>query len=62
MGKIPIASGQRICMLILIDYFTKWVEVETFHQVKDTKVNKLVWKDIMCRFGVSFEIMKDNGS
>ena len=36
VGKMPIAPGQRIYMLALTDYFTKWVEAEAFHQVRDT--------------------------
>ena len=61
VGKIPIAPGQRIYMLVLTDYFTKWVEAEAFHQVRDTEVKNFVWKNIICRFGVPHEIVTDNG-
>ena len=40
--KMPIAPGQRIYMLVLTDYFIKWVEAEAFHQVRDDEVKKFV--------------------
>ena len=61
MGKMPTAPGQRIYMLALTDYFMKWVEAEAFHQVRDTEVKKIVWKNIICKFGVPHEIVTDNG-
>ena len=53
--------GERIYMLALTNYFTKWVEAEAFHQVRDTEVKKFIWKNIICRFGVLHEIFTDNG-
>ncbi|KAL5547039.1 hypothetical protein UlMin_006726 [Ulmus minor] len=35
VGKLPTAPGQRMYMLAVTDYFTKWVEAETYHQVRD---------------------------
>ena len=55
VGKIPIAPGQRIYMLILTYYFTKWVKAEAFHQVRDTEVKKFI-----CKFGVLNKIVIDN--
>ena len=51
-----------IYMLVLTDYFTKWVKAEAFHQVKDTEVKKIIWKNVISRFGVLSEIVTDNGS
>ena len=33
VGKMPMALEQQIYILAIADYFTKWIEVETFHQV-----------------------------
>ena len=38
VDPLPRATGQRKYLLILTDYFTKWVEAETFAEVKDVKV------------------------
>ena len=48
-------------MLAIIDYFTKWVKAEAFHQIHDRKVKKIIWKNVICCFGVPKEIVIDNG-
>lgn len=42
VGKMPTAPGQRVYMLVLMDYFTKWVGAEAFHQVRDSEVKNFV--------------------
>ncbi|KAK0570471.1 hypothetical protein LWI29_001714 [Acer saccharum] len=49
-------------MLVLTDYFTKWVEIGAYQQVRDIEVRDFVWKNIIYRFGVPWEIITDNGS
>ena len=44
-------------MLTVTDYFTKWVEAEAYHQVRDREVKHFIY-----RFGVPKEIVTDNGS
>src|SRR5690606_3961736 len=60
--KLPTAPGQRMYMLAVTDYFTKWIEAEAFHQVRDREVKNFIWKNVICRFGVPKEIVTDNGS
>ena len=62
VGKLPAALGQRVYMLVITDYFTKWIKAEAFHQVCDQEVKNFIWKNVICRFGVPKEIMTDNGS
>jgi len=62
VGKLPTAPGQRMYMLAVTDYFTKWVEAEAYHQVRDREVKNFIWKNVICRFGVPKEIVTDNGS
>lgn len=47
-------------MLVLTDYFTKWVEVEPYAEIKDADVESFIWKNIICRFGIPKEIVTDN--
>ena len=44
----------------MIDYFTKWVEVEAYAQIKDIDLVKFVWMNIVCHFGVLRAILFDN--
>lgn len=36
--KFPAAPGQEVFMLALIDYFSKWIEADSFTQVRDKEV------------------------
>ena len=48
-------------LLVAIDYFTKWVEVEALVTIIEAKVQNFVWKNIICRFGIPRTIISDNG-
>lgn len=38
MSPFPIVFAQNKLFLVVIDYFIKWVEVETFTTIKDKDV------------------------
>ena len=61
IGPMP-NSRQRRFVLVLTDYFTKWIEAEAFAQVTEKEVRGFVWKNIICRHGLPYEIVTDNGS
>ncbi|KAG7530646.1 Retrotransposon gag domain [Arabidopsis thaliana x Arabidopsis arenosa] len=46
---------------IMTDYFSKWIEAEAYASIKDSAVNTFIWKNIICRHGVPYEIVTDNG-
>ena len=60
VSPLPIAATQNKFLLMTIDYFNKWVEVEAYASIKDKDVTKFVWKNIVCRFGVPQAIVTDN--
>ncbi|KAJ9553199.1 hypothetical protein OSB04_017244 [Centaurea solstitialis] len=62
VGKLPPAPGQKVYLLVLTDYFSKWIEAGAFSQVRDKEVISFIQKNIIYRFGVPAEIMCDNGS
>ena len=62
VGKLPTAPGQRIYMLAVTDYFTKWVKAKAYHHIRDREVKNFIWKNVTCRFRVPKEIVTDNGS
>ena len=44
LGPFPRATGNRSFVLVAVDYFTKWVEVEALANIRDVDVKKFVWK------------------
>ncbi|WKA12376.1 hypothetical protein VitviT2T_029764 [Vitis vinifera] len=61
VGPLPAAPAQKKFLLVTTDYFSKWVEAETYASIKDKDVTKFVWKNIICRFGIPQTIIADNG-
>ncbi|XP_013709051.1 uncharacterized protein LOC106412687 [Brassica napus] len=55
-------SRQKRFVLVLTDYFTKWIEVEAFANITEKEVQRFVWKNIIYRYGLPYEIVTDNGS
>ena len=61
LGPFPQATGNRRFVLVAIDYFTKWAEIEALANIRDIDVKKFVWKNIVKRFGVPDSLISDNG-
>ena len=62
VGPLPAAPAQKKLLLVVIDYFNKWIEVEAFASIKDKDVTQFIWKNIVCRFGIPRSIVSDNGT
>ena len=62
VGKLPAAPGKLTYLLVVTDYFTKWIEAAPYAQIQEKQVVDFVWKHIICRFGLPKEIVCDNGS
>ena len=61
LGPFPIRTRQMKFLVIRIDYFTKWVEVEPLAKITQQNVKNFVWKNIVCRFGVPRVLVSNNG-
>ncbi|XP_048605619.1 uncharacterized protein LOC125583099 [Brassica napus] len=59
--KFPMAPGQKVFLLIVTDYFSKWVEVEALSRITDLQIRKFLWTYVITRFGVPHDIVTDNG-
>ena len=55
-------SKQKHFLLVLTDFFSKWVEAESYASIKDVQVENFIWKNIITRHGIPYEIVTDNGS
>ena len=61
VSPLPIGKGQVKFILVAINYFTKWVEVEALATITEAKIRSFVWKNIICRFEIPMTIISDNG-
>jgi hypothetical protein len=60
VGEInPNSCGQQKCILIAMDYFTKWVEVIPTRDTTDTIIIKFLEDNILARFGCPRKIITD---
>ena len=48
-------------LIVGINYFTKWVEVELVARITEQNVRNFVWKNIICHFGIPRVPILDNG-
>ena len=60
MGPLLQGKRQMKFLLVVIDYFIKWVKAEAFATITEKKVQNFVWKNIVCRFGILRAIISDN--
>jgi hypothetical protein len=61
VGPLPTAQGNCRFTAVAIDYFTKWVEAKPLANIKAPTIQKFLWQNIICRFGVPRELTVDNG-
>ena len=58
----PKASNGQRFILVAIDYFTKWIEANSYTNVTVKNVARFIRRDIIARYGVPKAIIIDNGS
>ena len=61
LGPLPLGKGQCKFIIVVVDYFTKWVEVEPLATITEQKIRNFVWRAIICRFGIPRALVSDNG-
>ncbi|GKA78267.1 reverse transcriptase domain-containing protein, partial [Tanacetum coccineum] len=60
-GPFPKGPGKVKFLIVAIDYFTKWIEAKQVATIIGNQIKKLVWDNIVYRFGLPGEIISDNG-
>ncbi|GJZ69763.1 reverse transcriptase domain-containing protein, partial [Tanacetum coccineum] len=60
-GPFLEGSGKVKFLIVAMDYFTKWIEAKAMATITGNQVEKFVWDNIVCRFGLPGEIILDNG-
>ena len=48
IGPLPKGRGAATHAIVAIDYFTKWIEVETLSRIIEKKTTDFVWRNLVC--------------
>jgi hypothetical protein len=48
--------------VVAVDYFTKWAEAKALATVTANNVINFLWRSVICRFGIPYSIVSDNGA
>ena len=49
-------------VIVVVEYFTKWVEVKALASITPAKIKEFVYKNIIYRYRVPYTIALDNGT
>ena len=61
IGELPKAKGGVKYAVVAVDYFTKWAEAEPLATITAKKLKDFVYRSIVCRFGIPYKLISDNG-
>ena len=61
VGPLPPGKKQIKFLVVIIDYFMKWVEAKPLTVITKAKIQHFVWKNIVCWFGIPRVIISNNG-
>jgi len=61
IGPFAPRKGQVKFLLVGIDYFSKLIEAESLATIIARQVQRYVWKNIICRYGIPHTIITDKG-
>ena len=61
-GEIrPNASNGHKYIVVAINYFSRWIEAESFSTLKAKQMAKFIEKSLICIYGVPHHVVIDNG-
>jgi hypothetical protein len=60
----PMPTGKANCrfLVVIVDYFTKWAEAGPLMTITTGAIKNFLWKAIICRFGIPYALITDNGT
>lgn len=61
MGRFPVTTRQKRFLLVVVDYFTRWIEVFPMHTTTSIKVAEILANEVFARYGLPKYILSDNG-
>ena len=61
-GSLSQAQPQLRFLLILTDYFTKWIETVLLFEIRVQQIVEFLCQNIVCRFGIPHTVISYNGT
>jgi len=62
VGPLATTRGRFKYLVVAVDYFTKWVEVEPLMDMPYKKVYHFTWKNFICRYGLPYTFITDHST
>ena len=60
MGPLPQGKWGVQFAPMVVDYFTKWVEVEALMKITAKSIEQFLWKNVVYQYGISHAFVTDN--
>lgn len=61
MGPFPVTSRNKRFLLVIVDYFTRWIEVFPLSTTTSIAISELLIDQLFTRYGFPKYILSDNG-
>ncbi|XP_059436368.1 uncharacterized protein LOC132169334 [Corylus avellana] len=61
VGPLSQGKGGVRFVVVAVDYFTKWAEVEALVNKTTKCMERFLWKNVICRYGIPHAFVTDNG-
>jgi transposase InsO family protein len=62
LGPLPPAQGNLCYDVVVVKYFSKWIQAKPLATITSTTIQKFYGKNIIYRFGVPKALIVDNGT
>ncbi|GKU94475.1 hypothetical protein SLEP1_g7971 [Rubroshorea leprosula] len=61
LGPFVKAIGGATHLVVVVDYFTKWVEAKPLSCLTSRRIEDFLFSSVICRYGIPNQIIADNG-
>ncbi|MCO5568159.1 hypothetical protein L7F22_021856 [Adiantum nelumboides] len=61
IGPLPMTGRRNADILTAVDYLSRWAEAKAVKQIISKEMEKFVYEQICCKFGVPLELLSDRG-
>ena len=62
VGVLPRALRNKKFLIATIDYFSKWIKVESLAQIREVGVKQFIHNNILSQFSIFRDLVSDNGT